>query len=107
MSESPAPNWTFRPTLAESVDPFAFRVASGWENATERADRITALAECLQTNRPQILSTAAEETALTHEELAPEFARMTGTLRMFADLLRNGSWVRASIDVTASEAIGP
>jgi 2,5-dioxopentanoate dehydrogenase len=67
----------------------------------EPAQRIPLLrrfAEKLHVRRHDILSVCQEETALTREELEPEFARMTGTLRMFAELLEEGSWVRAAID---------
>src|SRR5690606_34927648 len=55
----------------------------------------------LDQQRDAIIAVTSEETALTPDELAPEFARMTGTLRMFADLVREGSWVRAAIDPAA------
>ena len=65
------------------------------------------IAASLDAHRQTIIDTCSEETALTPEELAPEFARMTGTLRMFANLLREGSWVRASIDTRTSEPGAP
>lgn len=63
-----------------------------------RAAILDSIAASLDARRDDILSTCAEETALTIDELTPEFARMTGTLRMFANLIREGSWVRAAID---------
>lgn len=71
------------------------------QDGLEPAQRITLLlrlAETLHAHRDDVLSICSEETSLTREELEPEFARMTGTLRLFADLLREGSWVRAAID---------
>ena len=73
---------------------------------TARANILDAIAAALDTHRENILHTCAEETALTIEELTPEFARMTGTLRMFATLIRDGSWVRAAIDTPISPS-GP
>jgi NADP-dependent aldehyde dehydrogenase len=66
--------------------------------AQARASILDAIAAALEARRPDILTTCAAETALTPDELTPEFTRMTGTLRMFAALIREGSWVRASID---------
>ncbi len=73
---------------------------------------LRAIAAGLEADRACILETASGETALTIGELTPEFARMTGTLRMFAGVVEEGSWVRASIDTRAAEgvcqgAIGP
>lgn len=63
-----------------------------------RAAVLDAVAAALDGARAQIIATTADETALTPDELAPEFDRMTGTLRMFAAVVREGSWVRAAID---------
>lgn len=45
-----------------------------------------------------LLEVAHAETALPPARLAGERARTTGQLRLFADLVREGSWVDASID---------
>jgi NADP-dependent aldehyde dehydrogenase len=63
-----------------------------------RAAVLDAIADALAHHRDLIISTCADETALTPAELNPEFDRTTGTLRMFAALTREGSWVRAAID---------
>lgn len=63
-----------------------------------RAGLLEAIAAALDSARAEIIATTAEETALYPAELEPEFDRMTGTLRMFAALVREGSWVRAAID---------
>ncbi len=64
----------------------------------DRAGAIEALTASLDQSRELILATAAHETALAIDDLAPEFARMIGTIRMFAGIARDGSWVRAAID---------
>jgi alpha-ketoglutaric semialdehyde dehydrogenase len=72
---------------------------SQWEPLhASRPRMLEALAQKLASAREAIIEVASEETALTAAELAPEFDRMVGTLRMFAQVLREGSWVRASID---------
>ena len=54
-------------------------------------DRIVALGDGL-------ISTCAEETALSVERLIGERARTVNQLRMFAGLVREGSWIDARID---------
>jgi NADP-dependent aldehyde dehydrogenase len=72
-----------------------------------RAGVLEAIAAALDAKQDTILRTCAEETALTIDELTPEFARMTGTLRMFAGVVREGSWVRAAIDTPSQQSLGP
>ncbi len=75
-----------------------------------RAAVLDAIAAALDSARAEIIATTAAETALLPAELEPEFDRMTGTLRMFAAVAREGSWVRAAIDTPApagAKSIGP
>jgi len=46
----------------------------------------------------ELISTCAEETALSVDRLVGERARTVNQLKMFADLVREGSWVDARID---------
>lgn len=98
-----------QPNVDDAVGRAA--AAAGRERPRERrAATLEAIAAALQAASRDIVTTAAQETALTEEELAPEFARMTGTLRMFAGVIREGSWVRAAIDTKQREpaaVIGP
>lgn len=77
--------------------------------AEHRARLIESLAVAATRRRQEIIAIASEETALTPDELAPEFDRMVGTLWMFAGLVKEGSWVRAAIDTKAEpgRSIGP
>ncbi|WP_419788723.1 aldehyde dehydrogenase (NADP(+)) [Mucilaginibacter sp. SP1R1] len=50
-----------------------------------------------------LLQKAAEETNLPIGRLTGERARTTGQLRMFATMLREGSWVEATIDTAIPE----
>lgn len=75
-----------------------------------RAELLEKIAASLEANRDAILQTASAESSLTIDELTPEFARMTGTLRLFADLIRDPAWTRPAISARLSEgqsAIGP
>jgi alpha-ketoglutaric semialdehyde dehydrogenase len=90
----------------------AHTLALHWLNQDRlrRASLLEAIAAALDARREEVLRVASEETALTIEELAPEFARMVNTLRFYAGIVREGSWVRAAIDrarANPAEAIGP
>ncbi|MCE7973237.1 MAG: aldehyde dehydrogenase family protein [Leptolyngbya sp. PLA1] len=75
-------------------------------DAGTRAGVLEALAAGLDEIREEVLRVASEESALTPAELAPEFARMTGTLRQFAAVAREGSWIGAMIDHASPEPVG-
>lgn len=57
---------------------------------------LRAIAAALAHARDRIIATASAETALTPDELAPEFSRMTRTLEMFAGVVEDGRWTRES-----------
>lgn len=67
-----------------------------------RADFLEAIALEIESLGQALLQTAAAETHLTEVRLTGERQRTTGQLRMFAQMLREGSWVEATID-TARE----
>jgi NADP-dependent aldehyde dehydrogenase len=74
----------------------AWHARAGW--APRRAELLERISQALEEARDPIIASAADESGLTIDELAPECARMVGTLRMFARVVREGSWVRAAID---------
>ncbi len=63
----------------------------------QRAQFLDAIADAVH-EAPALLETAAQESALPMPRLEGERARTVGQLRMFASLLREGSWVDARID---------
>ncbi|MGD9690362.1 MAG: aldehyde dehydrogenase family protein [Phycisphaerales bacterium] len=92
------------------LHPFVAGSAPRDARAERFAQALDALAGALEARRADILRISADETALLEAELAPEFARMTGTLRMFAGVVRAGTWRRAAHDPPASPpalAVGP
>jgi 2,5-dioxopentanoate dehydrogenase len=62
-----------------------------------RADFLECIADEIE-RAGDLLEVAHAETALPPARLAGERARTTGQLRLFASLVREGSWVDASID---------
>lgn len=67
-----------------------------------RAQFLDAIADSVH-EAPALLETAAQESALPMPRLEGERARTVGQLRMFASLLREGSWVDARIDCAQPE----
>jgi len=81
-----------------------------WRDPLGRAGAIESVAHALKRSADEIIDTASKETALTRDELKPELSRMVRAMRLFADLIREGSWVRAAINRPARDpasAIGP
>ena len=67
------------------------------KSADTRAGLLDQIAEQIETI-DGLLEAATAETALPSARLAGERVRTAGQLRMFADLVREGSWVDARID---------
>lgn len=71
------------------------------------AEMLESIAASLSRARADIVAVASQETSLTAAELDPEFDRMVGTLRLFADTVRDGAWLGAAIDRPRERALGP
>jgi alpha-ketoglutaric semialdehyde dehydrogenase len=67
-------------------------------SAEKRAAFLDGIGDEIQRIGDDLLTAANIETALPVERLAGERARTIGQMRMFADLIREGSWVEARID---------
>jgi NADP-dependent aldehyde dehydrogenase len=83
--------------------------APGWA-ATPRPDRAAALeavAAALEGRAAEIVATADAETALGEPRLTGELARTCFQLRFFADVLREGSYLEATIDHADTSPMGP
>jgi 2,5-dioxopentanoate dehydrogenase len=72
----------------------SYRALSG----AEKAKFLEAIASEIEQLGDVLLETASRETALPLPRLTGERARTTGQLRMFAELVREGSWRDARID---------
>ncbi|HLP83411.1 MAG TPA: aldehyde dehydrogenase family protein [Phycisphaerales bacterium] len=94
-------------TLADLDARLAELAAIDLRDAATRARMLTTLAETLEAARASILTTASNETALTIDELTPEFTRMTATLRLFAERTQDPATFRAQVDGAGTPAIGP
>lgn len=93
----------YQPETVPDACAAAQRAFLRWSalNAVDRAGTLRAVAGALDERRDAIIATVLSETALFAEELAPEFARTTGTLRQFAEAVERGSWHIPAIDHAA------
>jgi NADP-dependent aldehyde dehydrogenase len=66
--------------------------------SAKRADFLDAIAAGIEALGDELLERASLETALPLPRLASERGRTCAQLRMFAETVREGSWVEASID---------
>lgn len=74
---------------------------------TQRAEWLRAVAEALDAECDGLAAIADEESALGMPRLTGEVRRTTGQLRMFADVLKEGSYLEVMIDHADQEATPP
>jgi NADP-dependent aldehyde dehydrogenase len=98
-------------TGAAEVDALvaaALAAAPGWGSLSalpRRAAALDAVADALDARAGELAAIADTETALGGERLSGEVARTTGQLRLFAGVLRDGSYVDAV--VSPAEGVVP
>ena len=66
--------------------------------ADQKAVFLEAIADNIESLGDALIQVASEETNLPAPRLTGERGRTTMQLRMFAQMLREGSWVEASVD---------
>ena len=84
-------------SIGRSTRPNARGTTTGSYRAERRAEFLDRIADAIE-RAGELLEVANVETALPLERLAGERARTAGQLRLFANLVREGSWVDARID---------
>ena len=67
-------------------------------SGAKKADFLEKIAEILEENRSAIVLMAVNESNLPEGRINGELGRTTGQIKLFANLLREGSWVEATID---------
>ncbi|TWR27250.1 aldehyde dehydrogenase (NADP(+)) [Mucilaginibacter achroorhodeus] len=93
----------FKDVSVEEIKSIMQRSQAAFEayqlvSAEEKAKFLDAIAEEIEALGDNLLQKASEETNLPLPRLTGERGRTTGQLRMFAEMLREGSWVEASVD---------
>nr|WP_296775826.1 aldehyde dehydrogenase (NADP(+)) [Rhodococcus sp. (in: high G+C Gram-positive bacteria)] len=72
-----------------------------------RADLLESLADAVESNRLALVSTAAEETGFNDAKLDGELTRTVYQFRFFAEVLREGSYIEATLDSAGPTPMGP
>ena len=67
-------------------------------SGAKKADFLEKIAEILEENRSAIVLMAVRESNLPEGRINGELGRTTGQIKLFANLVREGSWVEATID---------
>ena len=99
-------------TTAERVDEIVRAAAAAAPVFADagrelRAGLLRALADALEADRETIVGLADRETALGPTRLNGELTRTAYQLRLFAEVLDEGSYVEATIDHAGDTAMGP
>ncbi|MFB9958024.1 aldehyde dehydrogenase (NADP(+)) [Agromyces bracchium] len=84
----------------------AFAAASAHDRLW-RAGLLDALADALDANRDELAAIADRETGLGLPRLTGEVGRSSFQFRMFAEALRDGGYLEATIDHAGATALGP
>jgi NADP-dependent aldehyde dehydrogenase len=95
-----------------SVDELARTGAAAFPSwsalpAVERASVLDAVADALDATSGELVELAEAETALGLPRLTTELKRTTNQLRLFGDVLREGSYVEATLDSANPDIIPP
>ena len=91
-------------TAAAASTAFA---VTRWSTREWRAGLLDAIADALESHREELTGVADRETGLGAARLAGEVGRSAFQFRLFADALREGSYVEATIDHAETTELGP
>ena len=89
---------------ALSAATAAFKIYKNTASAA-KAQFLRAIADEITALGPELIPRAVAESGLPIGRITGEMGRTTGQLRMFADLLEEGSWVNAVIDTAQPERL--
>jgi len=67
-------------------------------SANLKADFLDKIAEVIEANRSVIVPVAVEESNLPEGRINGELGRTTGQIKLFANMVREGNWLEATID---------
>lgn len=101
-----------RESSAAEVDAVTARARAAFDELTGkgrawRAELLRAMADELEARRSEIVDTADAETGLGEARLNGELTRTCFQLRLFADVVTEGSYLEATIDHEGDTAMGP
>ncbi|MCV7226959.1 aldehyde dehydrogenase (NADP(+)) [Mycolicibacterium komossense] len=93
----------------DTIAEIAAAAAAGLEAMGRhgRGELLDAMADATERHRDELVKTAALETGFAVGKLDGELTRAVYQLRFFADVLRDGSYLEATIDRAGASAMGP
>ncbi|WP_440709431.1 aldehyde dehydrogenase (NADP(+)) [Herbiconiux sp. YIM B11900] len=103
---------TIEPTTPAGVDALAGRAATAAHELQSRgrefrAQLLEAMADAVEAARDELVATADAETGLGVARLTGESGRSAFQFRLFAEAVREGSFVEAAIDHAGDTPLGP
>ncbi|MDT7830131.1 aldehyde dehydrogenase (NADP(+)) [Pricia sp. S334] len=101
-------DWTFHEATKEEIDAAADKAQEAFQryksfSGEKKAEFLVAIAEEIEALGDPLIDTYIRESGLPEGRAKGERGRTMGQLRAFADLLREGSWVEATIDTAQPE----
>jgi alpha-ketoglutaric semialdehyde dehydrogenase len=98
----------FYKAIPAEVDKAASKAAAAFQeyrkkSGAEKAAFLEAAAAEIEALGADLVTTACNESALPQGRIQGEMGRTTGQLRLFANLLREGSWVDARIELADAQ----
>lgn len=100
--------YRFREATAADIEDAALKADKAFRkyrtySGERKAFFLETIAEQIDSAKDDLVETAMKETHLTKARLEGEVGRTVNQLKLFASLLREGSWVRAIIDTAIPE----
>lgn len=100
--------WNFHEATDEEINTATEKARSAFGvykniSGEKKADFLTAIAEEIEALGDELIQTYMQESGLPEGRAKGERGRTMGQLRAFADLLKEGSWVGATIDTAQPE----
>ncbi|QEC66660.1 aldehyde dehydrogenase (NADP(+)) [Panacibacter ginsenosidivorans] len=95
--------YAFHEAATAEIDQAAMLAANAFEqyrklSGTEKAFFLETLADAIAAAKDELIPVAMQETKLPQPRLEGEVQRTINQIKLFASLLREGSWVKAVID---------
>ena len=103
-----ATEWNFHEATSEEIDGAAAKAHNAFQecknfSGSKKAEFLIAIAEEIEAIGDELIDTYTKESGLPEGRAKGERGRTMGQLKAFAALLKEGSWVEATIDTAQPE----
>jgi len=100
--------WNFHEATGEEIDAAAAKAYDAFQeyknfSGSRKAEFLIAIAEEIEAVGDELIDTYTKESGLPEGRAKGERGRTMGQLKAFAELLKEGSWVEATIDTAQPE----